>query len=94
VIIPVMAIQYWLNLRFKNFAIPLGIGIGLWISGIVLLDWDKIIYYPYMYAPLMFFTDFAKHPETLSKLVINSSFCFVLALLLGTWDIRRLKEKG
>jgi len=93
-IIPVMAIQYWLSLRFKNFVIPLGVGIGLWISGVVLLDWDKIVYYPYMYAPLMFFTDFSKHPETLSTLVINSSVCFVLALLLSAGDIRRLKEKG
>ncbi|SHM92127.1 ABC transporter permease [Mucilaginibacter sp. OK098] len=93
-IVPVMAIQYWLSLRFKNFVIPLGIGIGLWISGVVLLDWDKIIYYPYMYAPLMFFTDFTNHPESLSKLVVNSSVCFVLALLLGAWNIRRLKEKG
>jgi hypothetical protein len=93
-IIPVMAIQYWLSLRFKNFVISLGIGMGLWISGVVLLDWDKIIYYPYMYAPLMFFTDFSRHPETLSKLIINSSVCFVLALLFGAWNIRCLKEKG
>ncbi|MCR8556969.1 ABC transporter permease [Mucilaginibacter sp. BJC16-A38] len=93
-ILPVMAIQYWLSLRFKNFATPLGIGMALWISGIVLLDWDKIIYYPYMYAPLMFFSDFSKHPEKLPQLIINSSVCLVIALLFGAWNIRNQKEKG
>lgn len=93
-ILPVIAIQYWLSLRFKNFATPLGIGMGLWITGVVLLDWDKIIYYPYMYAPLMFFSDFSKHPEKLPQLIINSSVCLVIGLLFGAWNIRNLKEKG
>jgi hypothetical protein len=90
----VTAIQYWLSLRFRNFIVPLGIGIGLWITGIVLMDWEKIIYYPYIYSAFMFFTDFDKHPDDLTKLLLNSLISFAGALILSFWDVNRLRERG
>jgi len=93
-ILGVTAIQYWMSTRFKNFVLPLGAGLGLWIAGLVLMEWDHIIYYPYMYSTLLFFTDFTRHPDYLPKLIINSLTCFVLALLLGFWNIYQQKERG
>jgi len=93
-LLALMNIQYWLSLRFRNFVISLGIGMGLWIVGIVLMDWDKIVYYPYMYPFLMFFTDFKVHPETLLKLKIGSAISFILFLVLCYRNIYKLPERG
>ncbi len=87
-------IQYWLSLRFRNFVIPLGIGLALWITGIILIEWDKIIYYPYAYSIFMFFTDFEKEPEKLLIFLINSIVSFMIVLPIFFWDIFKLKERG
>lgn len=90
----VSIIQYWLSLRFRNFVISLGFGLGLWITGIVLMDWDQIIYYPYVYSTFMFFIDFDKEPGQLVVLTIGSVTAFVLAVGVAYYDIYRLPEKG
>ena len=93
-ILGVSAIQYWLSVRFRNFIVPLGVGIGLWITGLVLMDWENIIYYPYMYSTLLFFIDAPKHMGTLSLLLTNSIVCFFVAISLGFWNIYSLKQRG
>lgn len=89
-----IVIQYWLSLRFRNFVIPVGIGLAMWIIGIVLIEWDKIIYFPYMYSVFMFFTDFEKEPDKLSVFLITSVVAFMIVLPIGFWDIYKLKERG
>ncbi len=93
-ILGITAIQYWLSVRFKNFIVPLGIGIGLWVTGLTLMDWENIIYYPYMYPALMFYVDAPKPVGTITQLLTNSVTCFVAAIALGFWNIYRLKERG
>lgn len=93
-LLTISVVQFWLSLRFRNFVVPLGIGIGLWLAGIVLMDWDKIIYYPYMYPTWLFFTDFTKYPERLTQLTVCSAVTFVLALAIAYWDIYRRPERG
>jgi len=87
-------VQFWLSLRFRNFVVPLGMGIGLWLAGIVLMDWDKSIYYPYMYPVWLFFTDFTKYPQRLTQLTVCSAVTFVIALAIAFWDINRQPERG
>lgn len=88
------AIQYWLSLRCHNYIIPLGIGIGLLIMGLVLMDWDKSIYFPYVYPIFMFYTGLPERGGTLSLLLWNSGIAFVVAILAGWCDIYNKKEKG
>lgn len=90
----VSVIQYWLSLRFRNFVVPLGLGLGLWITGIVLMDWDKIIYYPYVYSAFMFFIDFDKEPHQLVVLTISSVAALVASIGAAYYDICRMPEKG
>ncbi|OJV22555.1 MAG: hypothetical protein BGO21_05200 [Dyadobacter sp. 50-39] len=90
----VSIIQYWLSLRFRNFVVPLGLGLGLWISGIILMDWDKSIYYPYVYSAFMFFIDFDKEPEKLVTLVLSSVAAIIASLGIAYYDTSRLPEKG
>jgi len=93
-ILGVSAIQYWLGIRFRNFIVPLGIGIGLWVTGLVLMDWENIVYYPYMYSTLLFFIDAPKHLGTLPLLLTNSVVCFLVAISLAFWNIYSLKQRG
>ena len=51
------AIQYWISLRLRNYIAPLGIGLGLMIVGVMVLEWKKSVYYPYAYSQVTFFID-------------------------------------
>ena len=93
-ILGVVAIQYWLSIRFKNFIVPLSIGISLLIAGLILTDWEKIVYYPYMYSLHLFFVGAPGHTGTLSLLLVNSSICFIVTVFAGWLDINNRKEKG
>jgi len=93
-ILGVTAIQYWLSMRFRNFTTSLGVGLALWIAGLLLMDWDKIVYYPYMYSSLMFFLGSPGSKGTISLLLMNAFACFAMAVFLGFRNILMQKEKG
>ncbi|NII27136.1 ABC transporter permease subunit [Pseudoflavitalea sp. X16] len=90
-ILAMTSIQYWISLRFKNFIAPIGIGLGLLITGLMIIQWDKIIYYPYAYTALTYFKDLNK-----GRLVhLNYSWIwFVGIILLAFWDTVKRKERG
>jgi hypothetical protein len=53
----VCTIQFWFGLRFKNFIIPIGIGLALWLTGTVLVFEYKANlanYFPYSYHTFNF----------------------------------------
>lgn len=52
--LPIIALQYLLSLRFKNFLIPIGIGIGLWVASLSALSWKFGYLFPYTYCILNF----------------------------------------
>lgn len=89
----ITSIQYWLSLRLKNYIAPLGIGLALLITGIMLLQWEKIYYYPYAYTALTFFR--GNNPEVNTGLNKNEWFSlgwFIIILLLGFIDSITKKE--
>ncbi|MCF8413855.1 MAG: ABC transporter permease, partial [Melioribacteraceae bacterium] len=51
--IGLIAIQFLLSLLFMNFFIPLGVGILATILTALALGWDKIIYFPYAFPPIV-----------------------------------------
>lgn len=92
-VLGVSAIQYWLSMRFRNFIVPLGVGIGLWITGLLIADWENVVYYPYMYSMLLFSPGAPGTRMSLSLLLTNSFVCFAIAVVLGFIDIRMRKER-
>lgn len=46
-IIPMIFLQYWLSFRLKNLIASLGIGLGGLMIGLLLKNWEYIIYLPY-----------------------------------------------
>lgn len=91
----ITSIQYWLSLRLKNYIAPLGIGLALLITGLIILQWEKIHYYPYAYTALSFFR--GANPGTSPELGKNewlSLVWFAGVLLLGFADTIQRKERG
>jgi len=93
-VLTICAVQFWLSVRFKNFIVPIRVGIGLLITGLVLMDWEKIIYYPYMYPTLLFFIDAPTHKGSLPQLLSYSIIFFAVVLILGFLNVYRLTERG
>ena len=46
-IIPMIIIQYWISFRMKNLITSLGMGLFGLLMGLLLKNWDHIIYLPY-----------------------------------------------
>lgn len=89
----ITSIQYWLGLRLKNYIAPVGIGLALLITGIIILNWEKIYYYPYAYTALSFFR--GANPGASAALNKNEWYSLIwclFTLVLGFIDLTGRKE--
>jgi hypothetical protein len=93
-VLAITAIQYWLSLRFRNFIIPLGIGLALLISGFMIYQWDRLYYYPYMYSVIFFWPKFQEKVEFVNSAQVYDAIWFVVVLLIAFWDMATRREKG
>jgi lantibiotic transport system permease protein len=48
--LPILGLQYLLSLQFRNFLAPLGAGIGLYVAGMIGINWKFGHLLPYNYA--------------------------------------------
>lgn len=53
-ILPVVALQYLLSLQFRNFLIPLGAGLGLYVASMIAVHWRHGYWIPYTYSAYNF----------------------------------------
>lgn len=89
VLLAVGAIQFWMSLRFKNFIIPIALGVSLWVIGSLLVmegkkDWA--VYFPYSFQV---YTTFPKYKAQLPVARWASvSYC-ALFLIIGLTDFKR-----
>jgi lantibiotic transport system permease protein len=51
--LPIIALQYLISLRFKNFLVPVGIGLLALIGTMVAFRWDHIYLSPYSFGALI-----------------------------------------
>ena len=52
--LPILALQYLLSLRFKNFLVPVGTGFVIWFLGVGMLSWKYSYIFPYVHSTLDF----------------------------------------
>jgi hypothetical protein len=90
-ILAVTAIQYWLSLRLRNYIAPVGIGLALLITALMIIEWEKIHIYPYAYTALTYFRNLNKGDQSHQY---YSYVWFVGVLLLAFWDTVKRKERG
>lgn len=90
----ITAIQYWISLRFKNFIAPIGIGLALLITALMLLGWEHIYKIPYAH-PMLTFREVKKNNSAfLANHEWNSIGYFIVFTALALADLRFRKEKG
>jgi hypothetical protein len=93
-VLAITSIQYFLSLRFRNFIIPVGIGLGLLITGFMINKWEQLYCYPYMYPIIFFWPDFQKKAGFVSNAQIFNTIWFAVILLIAFWDMAARREKG
>ena len=84
-----IAVQFWLGLRFRNFIVPLGIGLTLWLIGVMMVAGYHVpnaYIFPYTYTA---YTAFPKNNELLPAVQWGSVVYMVVFLVLGFVDFRR-----
>ena len=88
------AIQYWLGLKFKNFIVPIAIGIALWFTGTILVMQVKsglVAYFPYSFHAYGKFP--VDKPELIHSIGWTSLAYAVLFLCIGYFDFRNRQMK-
>jgi hypothetical protein len=87
-------IQYCISLRFRNFIAAIGTGLALIIAGLMMIPWDKVIYFPYAYSALSFIRNSATGDFKILKHEYWSLGYFAVFLLGGYADFICRRERG
>ena len=88
VMLALCSLQFWLGLRFRNFIIPISVGLVLWILGMILVFEEShlVDYFPYSFQV---FPTVAQLQPKLAQVAWTSIGYAALFLLLGFLDFRR-----
>jgi len=93
-VLAVTVIQYWLALRFRNFAVSMGVGLALYIVGLMIRQWEYIHYYPYMFPFLVYFNNPGLPANTQQAAIINSLIVSGGGTILSFLHAAGRREKG
>lgn len=88
-VLPILAIQYLISLQFKNFLVPIGIGMLFLIGSTIGMRWEHIYISPYSYSVLKV----VPFPITFD-LYIYASIYFILIMTISYFLYINKKEKG
>lgn len=90
VLLGICAIQFWLALRFKNFIVPVAIGISAWFIGSILVMQLKAgfaEYFPYSFHAFAWFP--GNEEKDLTAIYWTSIGYAVLFFVIGLLNFRR-----
>jgi hypothetical protein len=97
-LLAIISMQYWLGLRFKNFIVPIGIGLGLLVTSMILMPWQHSNKLPYG-LPFQAFLSMSKNKgetdiSVFGKQELYSIGYFAFFTLVAFLDLRFRKERG
>lgn len=89
----IVAIQYFLSLRFKNFIVPIGIGLACLVATLIVIEWEHIFKIPYAHPFLSM--HFQEHKKGgLQNHEWNAIGYFLFFTAIGFLDMRYRKARG
>lgn len=91
--LPIIALQYLISLRFKNFLVPVGSGLALWILSVAVLSWKYGYFIPYTYCSFNYLKDQAKFSQPAPLLPLAIGY-FILFTVSAYILYLHQKEKG
>jgi lantibiotic transport system permease protein len=94
-ILGILGMQFWLSFKMKNFIIPIGIGMVLVITGLIVYRAKESLYFPYAYNSLSLFPldNDIKNLVWFPKVSIYSMAYFIVFSMVGFIDINRMDIK-
>ena len=98
-LLAIISIQYWMGLRFRNFIVPIGIGLAMLVTALILSSWEHIDKVPYAFPFLTFYSSIsAAKTKLVGPLLqhheLNSICYFIFFTLIAFLDMRFRKERG
>lgn len=60
--LPIVALQYLLALQFRNFLVPLGAGMLMMVTSLVIFSWERVYTFPYSYGMIHLMSRFPEQP--------------------------------
>ncbi len=91
--LPIIALQYLISLRFKNFLVPVGVGFALWILSIGMLPWKFSFIIPYTYTSLNYLKGNTKISHTVA--MEPWAFGYFVVFIVSAYILYlQQKEKG
>ena len=94
--LPIIALQYLISLQFKNFLVPLSVGLGLQIASLMATEWQYGYVIPYTYCPLNFMTFRKEAAPVFQSINIHlwAFNYFIFFIIVGYLLYIFQKEKG
>jgi hypothetical protein len=91
--LPIVALQYLISLQFRNFLVPIGTGLGLYVASMISVFWKYGYLNPYSYCALNFLKKNSKVDPTVNIHAWAAGY-FVLFTVLSYILYVTKKEKG
>ena len=80
--LPIVSLQYLLGMHIKNYVVPIGIGMSIFISSLIGYSWKYVFLLPYNYCGLNFFS-ITDHTATKFNIYMYSLFFFIFFLFIN-----------
>lgn len=91
--LPIVAIQFLLSLQFKNFLVPVGMGMALWITAMVSLSWKYSYLVPFSQSALFYLKNSGRITRDLPVHEVALFYFTVMTIISYILYITK-KEKG
>lgn len=92
--LPIVALQYLISLRYKNFLVPVGVGFMLWIGAISALSWKYGYVIPYTYCMYNYLKGGTKVASPNADIYTLSLVYFMIITTVSYLIYINRKEKG
>ena len=69
--LPIVALQYLISLKYKNFLVPVGIGFILWVGALASLSWEYGYVIPYTYCMFTYLDSGVVHKAVIPDVNIH-----------------------
>jgi len=94
--LPIIALQYLISLKAKNFLVPVGIGFGLWVASLSALQWKFGYFIPYTYCILNYLKNQTNGKAAIPGINIHimATGYFIVFTIVSYMLYINKKEKG
>jgi hypothetical protein len=94
--LPIVALQYLIALRFKNFLVPVGLGFVFWVGSLAALSWSYGYFIPYTYPMYNYLASGVQTKAVLPTVNIHLyAIAYFVAITIASYVLYVMKrEKG